>query len=40
MMWYFSAPPLLRDGQSALLFTVGFIVLVGVAICFFTKRNR
>ncbi|KPI31734.1 LPXTG-motif cell wall anchor domain protein [Actinobacteria bacterium OV320] len=39
-MWSFSAPPLLRDGQSALLFTVGFIVLVGAAIFLFSKRNR
>lgn len=35
-----SAPPLLRDGQSALLFTVGFIVLVGVAMFLFSRRNR
>ena len=39
-MWTLSAPPLLRDGQSALLFTIGFIVLVGLAIFFFSKRNR
>jgi LPXTG-motif cell wall-anchored protein len=40
MMWSFSAPPVLRDGQSALWFTVGFILLVGIAMIFFSKKNR
>lgn len=39
-MWSYSAPPLLQDGQSALFFTVGFIVLVGIAILVFSKKNR
>ncbi|MEU5110998.1 cell wall-associated protein [Streptomyces longwoodensis] len=40
MMWSSSAPPLLRDGQSALWFTVGFVVLVGIALIVFSKKNR
>ncbi|TXS59479.1 LPXTG cell wall anchor domain-containing protein [Streptomyces sp. me109] len=40
MMRSLSAPPLLQDGQSALFFTLGFIVLVGVALFLFGKRNR
>ncbi|TKT10821.1 cell wall-associated protein [Streptomyces galbus] len=40
MMWSLSAPPLLRDGQSALWFTVGFIVLVGGAIFLFSRKDR
>ncbi|MEU5118299.1 LPXTG cell wall anchor domain-containing protein [Streptomyces asoensis] len=35
-----AAPPPLRDGQSALWFTVGFLVLVGVALFVFSRRNR
>ncbi|MFJ6088101.1 LPXTG cell wall anchor domain-containing protein [Streptomyces sp. NPDC092369] len=30
----------MQDGQSALFFTLGFIVLVGLALFLFGKRNR
>ncbi|MFF9373843.1 cell wall-associated protein [Streptomyces griseoluteus] len=39
-MWSLSAPPLLQDGRSALYFTLGFIVLVGVALFLFGKKSR
>lgn len=40
MMRVLAAPPLLQDGQSAVIFTVAFIVIVALLLVFWRFKGR